>query len=466
MPVTVLLLVAALQVAVASPSQSVGPPQSTGSSAASYRLGPLRFSLTLPAGWKLVDVAKARPLLDKDGVVESPLFAIEGPAGGMLYGTWKQLPAGVTFSADAIAAMEDPALAKWGIKPSDIKSFADRQAKGLRFAYLRAKGLGSGLEFSAKLKTPTVGLWVDIPVAFRADDGIHSGLASLYYRSSAAEATAGGEALFLDLIDAIEPTSSVVPSTAVPAAAQPANESKPIITPPSSSLPAWPAGLQDAAQRVTQWPTDAASYSAGLEQLDRLGAIFPANQWIKALGEEWRSTRKERAQVGEWLKGADAEARRKELAGLHETALQQISLRGNAMELAAYLGYVNAIWPDNPFLRPPTAVGSGAQWKHWPTGQVLQRSLVLGRVFWHSLTPVCQLSQFAGGSMPSGLRLPDADEYEVMLKQGAISATKGTSWLMQAGPAQAAWMEFDKGRLIKLKHQGLTSQCFAVWAGK
>ena len=431
-----------------------------------YQLGVVKLSAQLPPTWKLADVRKAKALLEKDGVLETPVFALESAGGGLIYGTWKVLPSGVVFTADTIAAMDDPAMAKWGIKPADIRSFADRQAKGLRFAYLHARGLGSGLEFSAKLKTQTVGIWVDIPVTYKNEAGYQSGLASLFYRSSAAEAAAGGEAMFHDLVDALEPNASVVPASEYRVDATPKEKEREKVIAPAArrALSPWPENLSAGAAAVVRWPTDRQSYENGLEEIERLIALFPASPWLIDRRSDWMSSRRERAQISEWLAGDNAEVRRKELSSFHELALDEIERRQSPTELRAYLAYVTLVWPDNPFVRPPSKSGSSDLWKHWQTGQLLHRSQVPGRIFWHTLQPVCQSAGFSEAAMPEGFRLPRQDEYEVLWKQGTINRDARYAWLT-AGPASspsAVLMEFDKDRLGKLKNRELPHQCYAV----
>jgi len=429
-----------------------------------HQLGVVKFSVQLPSTWKPTDIRKAKALLEKDGVQETPVFAFEGSGGGLAYGTWKVLPAGVVFTAETIAAMDDPAMAKWGIKPADIRSFADGQARGLRFAYLRARGLGNGQEFSPKQKVQTVGIWVDIPVTFKDEAGYHSGLASLFYRSSAAEATAGGEAMFHDIIDALEPGASVVPASEYRPTATPKETQKEAATPEKRELSTWPENLASGAAAVVRWPTDRQSYEAGLREVDRLIALFPASPWLVDRRADWMSSRRERAQTAEWLSGEDAETRRRELTSFHELALAEIEERKSPAELRGYLAYVTLVWPDNPFVRPPSKAGSSDMWKHWQTGQVLHRSQVPGRIFWHTLQPVCRLAGFTETAMPEGFRLPRQDEYEVLWKQGTIARDVRYAWLVAgaAEPAPAVPMEFDKDRLGKLKNRELPRQCYAV----
>ena len=148
------------------------------------KLGIFEFSIPLPLNWSSgsSSLARARDILSIDQIQLPPSFAFETSKGGVIFGTWKELKPGIVFTASQLYA-EPPAIPQsWGIKKENLVTFKEQLSSGLEYSAFGISGLGDGKSFIGLKRYKTYGLWIDVPVTYKDSSGLHSGLASLYFR--------------------------------------------------------------------------------------------------------------------------------------------------------------------------------------------------------------------------------------------------------------------------------------------
>lgn len=154
-------------------------------------IGALKFTAQMPRTWNGSKAAldKAREVLAKDQVQLSPAFAFEGPKGNLVIGTWKELKPGVVFTASQLNADPPQFPDDWGVFPKNLMSLTGATDSGLEYSGFSVLGSGDGRNFGKGKPVRTFGAWFDLPITYQDSRGVHSGLASVYYRSTEAEST-------------------------------------------------------------------------------------------------------------------------------------------------------------------------------------------------------------------------------------------------------------------------------------
>jgi hypothetical protein len=154
-------------------------------------VGVFRYSAQMPRTWisTSATLEKAREVLSKDQVQMQPSFAYEGPKGNLLFGTWKVLKPGVAFTAAQLSSDPPQFPDDWGMLPKSLNSLTGATESGIEYSGFSALGAGDGRNFIKGRPVRTFGAWFDMPVSYQDENGIHSGLASIYYRSTEAEST-------------------------------------------------------------------------------------------------------------------------------------------------------------------------------------------------------------------------------------------------------------------------------------
>ena len=148
------------------------------------KLGIFEFNVPLPLNWSSgsSSLARARDILSIDQIQLPPAFAFETSKGGVIFGTWKELKPGIVFTASQLYA-EPPAIPQsWGIKKENLNTFKEQLSSGLEYSAFGISGLGDGKSFTGLKRYKTYGLWIDVPVTYKDSSGLHSSLASLYFR--------------------------------------------------------------------------------------------------------------------------------------------------------------------------------------------------------------------------------------------------------------------------------------------
>lgn len=166
-----------------SMAQSLTPTEGT--------LGIFSYTAQMPKSWNNSSSAfdRARETLAKDQVQLKPAFAYEGPKGNLVFGTWKELKPGVAFTVSQLNSDPPQFPEEWGILPTNLSALNGATDSGIEYSAFSVIGMGDGKNFGKGKPLKTYGVWYDLPISYQDSTGTHSGLASVYYRSTEAESS-------------------------------------------------------------------------------------------------------------------------------------------------------------------------------------------------------------------------------------------------------------------------------------
>jgi hypothetical protein len=176
-------------------------------------IGIFNFNTPLNSNWISTPITfkKVEEILTSDGVKQKPSFAFESKKGGLVFGTWKEHRPGVIFTASQLNS-EPPAIPQdWGILNNNLKTSAGRLMNGIEFSEFNVTGLGDGKTFAKGKLSRTHGKWIDLPLTYADSSGLHSGLASLYYRGLESDAFGplGGVTYLLKILEGFSVKSEI-----------------------------------------------------------------------------------------------------------------------------------------------------------------------------------------------------------------------------------------------------------------
>jgi hypothetical protein len=176
-------------------------------------LGVFNFNIPINSNWTSTPITfkKVEAILNLDGVKQKPSFAFESKKGGLIFGTWKEHKPGVIFTASQLNS-EPPAIPQeWGILKNNLKTSAGKLMNGVEFSEFNITGLGDGKTFAKGKLLRTHGKWIDLPLTYVDSSGLHTGLASLYYRGLESDAFGppGGVTYLLKILEAISIKSDI-----------------------------------------------------------------------------------------------------------------------------------------------------------------------------------------------------------------------------------------------------------------
>lgn len=171
-----------------------------------FDIGVLNFSLPASTLWKsqAITEKKVKEILAHEDIKLDPTFAIEGPRGIVIFGTWKELPSEMVFSASELAKNVPNFPENWGIKEDAIFSIPKTLANGLEYSELRIVGNGDGRVFGLGKQYKTLAIWVDVPITYKDTRGFHSGLASLFYRGPDINSKGTPDTMFLTVLNSLK----------------------------------------------------------------------------------------------------------------------------------------------------------------------------------------------------------------------------------------------------------------------
>jgi hypothetical protein len=155
------------------------------------QIGVFKYSTQMPRTWVSTSLTfdKAQQILSKDQVQLKPVFAYEGPKGNLVFGTWKELKPGVAFTAAQLSSDAPQFPDDWGVLTSSLSAFTGATDSGIEYSGFSILGAGDGKNFGKGKPIRTFGVWFDLPISYKDSNGLHSGLASIYYRSNESEST-------------------------------------------------------------------------------------------------------------------------------------------------------------------------------------------------------------------------------------------------------------------------------------
>jgi len=158
------------------------------------KIGIFSFSVSETGTWTPTQAAmkKAAEILKFENVNLEPTFAIENGSGKMIYGTWKELRAESTITAETLSDGIPAFPEEWGLKNPKLENYTGTSKSGFEYAFLRVLGQGDGKIFGKNKPKKTVGIWIDMPIKYEDSSGIsRQALISLYYRGIEEKETFG-----------------------------------------------------------------------------------------------------------------------------------------------------------------------------------------------------------------------------------------------------------------------------------
>ncbi len=333
----------------------------------SGKVGVLGFTTLAPAGWRAGTEAeeKANEILASESVKQKALFAtMFGPKGPIIYATWKDFPAGYSLSAAQIAGSvsESAFPSGWSLVPGELKVQTRMLPSRIEYAYWRIVANGDGRQFGGGRSLKTLGIWIDIPIAYKEGGKVGGGIASLYLRGAEADFKASSkhsaEQLLIALADSLAPVNAeIVPLDTVMAN----TGSKKVSSQPTSSTVS-----ENLSEAVVEMQLGQATgiindqNSSGVQMLAACDTIKQHMGWkqrpgFKSLNPELQrldaicESRLERAVLSARIQAetSDTEKLKSYLAPLYDSAR-----KAGPSALCEFVRYVDSIWEKNDFKRP------------------------------------------------------------------------------------------------------------------
>jgi len=195
--------------------------------AISGKVGVFGFAAPSPAGWRVSPEAekKANELLESDSVQLKAAFAtMFGSRGPIIYATWTEFPSGFAVPAAQIASSvsESTIPNDWKLVPGELKVKTGMLPSRIEYSYWRLIGMGNGKQFGGGGSIKTLGIWIDIPVAYKDGGKVGGGIASFYLRGAEAEfkgtSKHSAEQLLITIAESLVPTGAeIIPLEALTA---------------------------------------------------------------------------------------------------------------------------------------------------------------------------------------------------------------------------------------------------------
>ena len=333
----------------------------------SGKVGVLGFTTLAPAGWRAGTEAeeRANEILASESVKQKAIFAtMFGPKGPIIYATWKEFPAGYSLSAAQIAGSvsESAFPSGWSLVPGELKVQTRMLPSRIEYAYWRIVASGDGRQFGGGRPVKTLGIWIDIPIAYKEGGKIGGGIASLYLRGAESDfkgtSKHSAEQLLIALTDSLAPVNAeIVPLEAVAANAggkKTPGQSVSSPVPENSSEIAVEMQLGQATLIINDQNSSGVSMLAACDTIKQhiswkqrpgFKSLNPELQRLDAICE----SRLERTILSARIQAEinETDKLKSYLAPLYESAR-----RAGPSALCEFVRYVDSVWEKNDFKRP------------------------------------------------------------------------------------------------------------------
>jgi hypothetical protein len=333
----------------------------------SGKVGVLGFTTLAPAGWRAGTEAeeKANEILASESVKQKASFAtMFGPKGPIIYGTWKEFPTGYALSAAQIAGSvsESAFPSGWSLVPGELKVQTRILSSRIEYAYWRIVASGDGRQFGGGRPVKTLGVWIDIPIAYKEGGKIGGGIASLYLRGAESDfkgtSKHSAEQLLITLADSLAPVNAeIVPLEAVTANSggkKTAGQQASAAVSENPSEISVEMQLGQATAIINDQNSSGASMLAACDtirqhiswkQRPSFKSLNPELQRLDAICE----SRLERAILSVRIQAEISETDKLKayLAPLYDSAR-----KAGPSVLCEFLRYVDSVWEKNDFKRP------------------------------------------------------------------------------------------------------------------